>query len=144
MKLNSKTTKRFGPWALVTGASSGIGAQFARQLASSGLNIVLAARRGPLLDQIGSELARSFGVQTRSVVIDLSEEGFIEKLRDAVNDLDIGLVISNAGTGNPGSFLAQCVSEALLALQKNQSLCLPGANNRIMSAPHRSRNQRMS
>ena len=119
MKLNSKIAKKFGPWALVTGASSGIGAEFARQLASSGLNVVLAARRGPLLDQLGSELAHSSGVKTRSVVIDLSKEGFIKKLRDAVDDLDIGLVISNAGTGNPGSFLSQDYDELLRLFRLN-------------------------
>jgi uncharacterized protein len=58
----------YGPWALVTGASSGIGEEFARQAAASGINVVLVARR------------------------------------EATDDLDIGLVVSNAGTGNPGPF----------------------------------------
>jgi len=65
---------RFGPWAVVTGASSGIGKEFSTQLAASGLNIVLVARRLELLKELGQ-------------------------------DLDIGLVVSNAGTGNPGSFI---------------------------------------
>jgi hypothetical protein len=119
MKLNAKTAKKFGPWALVTGASSGIGAEFARQLANSGLNVVLAARRGALLDQVGGALVRSFGVQTRSIVVDLSEEGSVEKLGDAVSDLDIGLVISNAGTGNPGNFLNQDHGELLRLFRLN-------------------------
>jgi short-subunit dehydrogenase len=119
MKLNSKAAKKFGPWALVTGASSGIGAEFARQLAMSGLNVALAARRGPLLDKVGSELVRNFNVMTRSIVVDLSEEGFIERLGNALNDLDIGLVISNAGTGNPGSFLNQDWDELLRLFRLN-------------------------
>src|SRR5216684_2216775 len=69
--------KRFGPWALVTGASSGIGKEFARQIAASEINVVLVARR----------------------------EDFIRQLASATDDLDIGLVVSNAGTGNPGEFL---------------------------------------
>ena len=97
--------KRFGPWALVTGASSGIGREFARQLAASGLNVVLVARRERLLDEVGQGLAKDFNVQYRTVVADLSQEGFLDKLAEATNDLDIGLVVSNAGTGNPGEFL---------------------------------------
>jgi uncharacterized protein len=97
--------KRFGPWALVTGASSGIGREFARQLAASGLNVVLVARRESLLDEVGQGLAKDFNVQYRTVVADLSQEGFLDKLAEATNDLDIGLVVSNAGTGNPGEFL---------------------------------------
>src|SRR5258705_9050510 len=97
--------KRFGPWALVTGASSGIGKEFARQIAASGINVVLVARRESLLDEVGQGLAKDFNVQYRTVVADLSQEGFLDKLAEATNDLDIGLVVSNAGTGNPGEFL---------------------------------------
>ena len=97
--------KRFGPWALVTGASSGIGKEFARQIAASGINVVLVARRENLLDEVGQGLANGFNVQYRNVVADLSQEGFLDKLAEATNDLDIGLVVSNAGTGNPGEFL---------------------------------------
>jgi short-subunit dehydrogenase len=97
--------ERFGPWALVTGASSGIGKEFARQLAASGLNVVLVARRESLLDEVGQGLAKDFNVQYRTVVADLSQEGFLDKLAEATNDLDIGLVVSNAGTPNPGEFL---------------------------------------
>jgi len=97
--------KRFGPWALVTGASSGIGKEFARQIAASGINVVLVARRESLLDEVGQGLAKGFNVRHRNVVADLSQEGFLDKLAEATNDLDIGLVVSNAGTGNPGEFL---------------------------------------
>jgi uncharacterized protein len=97
--------KRFGPWALVTGASSGIGKEFARQIAASGINVVLVARRESLLDEVGQGLAKGFNVQYRNVVADLSQEGFLDKLAEVTNDLDIGLVVSNAGTGNPGEFL---------------------------------------
>src|SRR5882757_3016239 len=97
--------RQFGPWALVTGASSGIGKEFARQIAASGINVVLVARRESLLDEVGQGLAKGFNVQYRNAVADLSQEGFLDKLAEATNDLDIGLVVSNAGTGNPGEFL---------------------------------------
>ena len=97
--------KRFGPWALVTGASSGIGKEFARQIAASGINVVLVARRDALLAELGRAISQEFDVQYRALAMDLSQEGFIERLADATHDLDIGLVVSNAGTGNPGEFL---------------------------------------
>src|SRR5258705_2554505 len=97
--------KRFGPWALVTGASSGIGKEFARQIAASGINVVLVARRESLLDEVGQGLAKDFSVRYRNVVADLSQDGVLDKLAEVTNDLDIGLVVSNAGTGNPGEFL---------------------------------------
>ena len=97
--------KRFGPWALVTGASSGIGKEFARQIAASGINIVLVARREDLLKEVGVEFSKRYGVEHRVVVLDVSREDFIGQLASATDDLDIGLVISNAGTGNPGEFL---------------------------------------
>src|SRR5260370_2832842 len=97
--------KRFGPWALVTGASSGIGKEFVRQIAASGINVVLVARREPLLAELGRAISQEFDVKYRALAMDLSQEGFIEGLDDATHDLDIGLVVSNAGTGNPGEFL---------------------------------------
>ena len=97
--------KRFGPWALVTGASSGIGKEVAQQIAASGINIVLVARREDLLKEVGVEFSKRYGVEHRVVVLDVSREDFIRQLASATDDLDIGLVVSNAGTGNPGEFL---------------------------------------
>src|SRR3989441_7113839 len=96
---------QFGPWALVTGASSGIGKEFARQIAASGINVVLVARRDTLLTELGRAISQEFGVQYRALAMDLSQEGFIAGLADATHDIDIGLVVSNAGTANPGEFL---------------------------------------
>ena len=97
--------KRFGPWALVTGASSGIGEEFARQIAASGIHIALVGRRESLLRTVGADCTRASGVQHRIIPLDLSEPDFLSVLADATRDLDIGLVVSNAGTGNPGEFL---------------------------------------
>jgi hypothetical protein len=105
-KLAGKVAKeRFGPWALVTGASSGIGKEFARQLAAAGINVVLVARRETKLIEVGRSIAKDFKVQHRVIVMDLSQEGFVSKLAELTKDLDIGLVVSNAGTANPGEFL---------------------------------------
>jgi len=97
--------ERFGPWALVTGASSGIGTEFARQIAAAGINVVLVARRETRLIEVGRSIANDFKVQHRVIVMDLSQESFIPKLAEHTKDLDIGLVVSNAGTPSPGEFL---------------------------------------
>lgn len=110
-------TKRFGPWALVTGASSGIGREFARQIAASHINVVLVARREEQLAALGAELSRDFAVKHRVVIADLSQEGFIAALVDATSDLDIGLVISNAGSANPGRFTDKDREELAMTLR---------------------------
>ena len=97
--------QQFGPWALVTGASSGIGVEFARQIAAAGINLVLVARKEALLNEVGRDITRDFGVQCRALTMDLSQEGFLPKLAEHTKDLDIGLVVSNAGTPSPGEFL---------------------------------------
>src|SRR6202140_4385320 len=97
--------KKLGPWELATGASSGIGKELARQIAASGINVVLVARREGLLGEAGVEFSKRFGVEHRVVVLDVSREDFIGQLTSVTDDLDIGLVVSNAGTGNPGEFL---------------------------------------
>src|SRR5258708_35402248 len=88
--------ERFGPWALVTGASSGIGKEFARQIAASGINIVLVARRGDLLKEEGVEFSKRFGVEHRVIVLDVSREGFIGRLPSGTHDRDIVYILSNA------------------------------------------------
>src|SRR5260370_23045988 len=97
--------KRFGPWALVTGASSGIGKEFAQEIAASGINIVLVARREGLLKEVGVEFNKRYGVEQRVVVLDVSREDFIRQLTSPTDDLDIRLGVPNACTGNTGGVL---------------------------------------
>jgi uncharacterized protein len=109
-------SKRFGPWALITGASSGIGREFANQIAASGIHVALVARREPLLQEVGLACSKQFGVQHRVITADLSED-FIDKLAEATQDLDIGLVISNAGSANPGRFINKERAELAMTLR---------------------------
>jgi len=64
--------ERYGPWALVTGASAGIGAEFARQLAKMGLNLVPVARRKQRIEELGQQLATKWKIEVRSITADLS------------------------------------------------------------------------
>jgi short-subunit dehydrogenase len=96
---------QFGPWAVVTGASSGIGREFANQLAAAGINVVLVARRLDMLQDLGAALARHNGVDYRTVGVDLSDPGMLTPIAQATNDIDVGLLVSNAGAALPGPFL---------------------------------------
>ncbi len=89
-------------WALVTGASSGIGAEFARQLAACGTHLVLTARRGELLNELAEELQSKHNIQTRVFPADLSQAEEIDQLLTKIHseNLQIDLVINNAGFGS--------------------------------------------
>jgi hypothetical protein len=94
--------KHFGPWALVTGASSGIGEAFARLLAERGLHLVIAARRKERLDRLAGELVDRYGVTVKTVGVDLSAPDFLDVLKPALTDKDFGLLVSNAALGMKG------------------------------------------
>jgi short-subunit dehydrogenase len=96
----------FGPWAVVTGASSGIGKAIARHLGASGINVVLVARRLGHLEAVGRDLANDFGVEHRAVRADLTEPGFFGEVEKVTRDLDVGLAVGNAGFASPGEFLS--------------------------------------
>ncbi len=98
---------RYGDWALITGASSGIGMEFARALARDGMSCVLTARREDRLRGLAGELEREYGVVTRIAPIDLSESDGPERLAEACRDLEIGVLVNNAGLGYAGRFEKQ-------------------------------------
>ena len=100
----SDLKSRYPGWALVTGASSGIGLGFADALAKSGLDVVLVARGEKRLREAAAELADRHKVRTRVVVQDLAEAGAAQRVCDAVGELDIGILVNNAGTGWIGRF----------------------------------------
>lgn len=99
--------KRYGGWALITGASAGIGAAFARELAAQGMPCILIARREEKLRELAAALETSFGVETRIVVADLAHESEVERVLGAVADLEIGVLVNNAGVGYAGRFDSQ-------------------------------------
>ena len=90
---------RYGPWAVVTGASNGIGRELARRLAASELNVVLVARRRERLDQLAEELAAEHAIDTLVVDADLGDRSGVERLVRETIDLDVGLLAASAGFG---------------------------------------------
>jgi short-subunit dehydrogenase len=110
---------RYGPWALVAGASEGLGAEFARQLAAEGLHIVPAARRQALLDELAHELETEHAVEVRPISIDLADRDAASVLRERTQDLELGLVVYNAALSPIGSFLKQDLDEKLRVLDVN-------------------------
>ncbi len=99
--------ERYGEWAVVTGASAGIGAEFARALAKDGLSCVLAARREDRLCELAQELEQNHGVSTKVVAVDLGTEEGPARLADACAGLEIGVLVNNAGLGYAGRFEKQ-------------------------------------
>jgi len=96
--------KQYGSWALVTGASSGIGAEFARQLAAAGLNLILVARREQALRALQDELTRRHGIEVDLLPLDLAAFDAPAQLLAKAAERDTGLVVSNAGFGLKGAF----------------------------------------
>ena len=96
--------ERYGEWALVTGASAGIGAEFARALARGGMNVALTARREERLRELAAELEKSHGVKTHVVAADLGRPEEVERLAREVAELGIAVLVNNAGFGYAGRF----------------------------------------
>ncbi len=92
-------------WALVTGASSGIGKEFVRELAKQGFNLILVARNEKALSQLSLELKAKYSVQIRVISMDLAQGGAAQSLYEQVSDIDIGLLIPSAGIDEMGQFL---------------------------------------
>jgi short-subunit dehydrogenase len=110
---------KYGPVALVTGASSGIGWAFAEALARRGFDLVLTARRVDRLEALAARLAQNHGVKTRIVGADLTDLTAPAKILDATDDLDVGLVVSNAGFNMKGAHETKSASSLTKLLMVN-------------------------
>jgi hypothetical protein len=109
----------YGPFAVVTGASDGIGAAFARELAKRGLDLVLIARRRDRLDELAAELQRAHGTTVIVLPLDLARPESIAAMAAAIQGLDVGLFVASAGFGTSGPFLAVDVADELSMVDVN-------------------------
>lgn len=110
---------KYGSWAIITGASSGIGVEFAHQIAGKGLNVVLVARRKELLDKLAADLSEKYKVECRTLEADLSKDGFQFDILDAVKELEVGLLVNNAGMNCEGYFYRGSLDRNLQMLHLN-------------------------
>ena len=109
-----------GKWALVTGASSGIGAALARELAGFGAKLILTARRRDRLETLGAELATK-GTEVRIVTADLSDPAAPQQIYDATEGagLSVDILVNNAGLGQYGAFYQSPVEQELSQVRVN-------------------------
>jgi len=111
--------ERYGPWAVVAGASEGIGAAFAHALASRGLNLVLVARRAAPMEALAGDLASRHGIETRVLALDLARPESLTTLLSGIRDLEVGLLVWNAAQSLIGPFLEQPLDGHLRELEVN-------------------------
>ncbi|MFC0206123.1 SDR family NAD(P)-dependent oxidoreductase [Novosphingobium soli] len=95
--------RRYGPWALVAGASEGTGASFARQLAAQGLNLLLVARREAPLTALAQDLHAAHGIACTTATIDLAQDDAAQQLLTLAQGREVGLLILNAGADPNGA-----------------------------------------
>lgn len=98
---------RYGPWAVVTGASGGLGCEFTRQLAALGLNVVLVARGEDEIEKLAADVENGFKIETLCISVDLTSEKGLEHIISVTENLDVGLLVNNAGILYIGSFFRQ-------------------------------------
>src|SRR6266508_2847778 len=110
---------RYGPWAIVAGASEGIGATYAEALAARGLNLVLVARRSELLQSLSSELSTKYNVETKIIVLDLAAPDAVEQIAENTKDVEIGLLVYNAAFSAIGPFLERSLDDHLKEINTN-------------------------
>lgn len=115
----SRLLRRYGPWAVVTGASSGIGLELATLLAQSGLNLVLNARNAQQLESVKFGLQAKYGVKVRTIAADASTAEGIEKIIASTSGLETGLLVASAGFGTSGLFLQSSLETEINMLRVN-------------------------
>ncbi|XP_063705630.1 inactive hydroxysteroid dehydrogenase-like protein 1 [Culicoides brevitarsis] len=95
--------KKYGSWAVITGASTGIGRCFAKQLAAKGINLVLISNEQGNLESAARKIKNRFKVKTIIVNVDFRDGiSVYDVIKDEIKDLDVGILVNNVGIGYPG------------------------------------------
>lgn len=114
----SKFQKRYGDWAVITGASSGIGKSLAIDIAQCGLNTLLVARNTKALETLKKEIQSTYKVDVEVLSIDLGTES-IQEIISTLQDKNVGLLVASAGFGTSGNFINSSVHEEVNMLEVN-------------------------
>jgi uncharacterized protein len=115
----SRLKAKYGDWAVITGASSGIGLELATQLAEAGFNLVITSRQLSKLQAIESKLKSFANIEIQVVASDVSETKGIEKIIQATQGLNVGLLIVSAGYGTSGNFIDGSLHSEINMLKVN-------------------------
>jgi uncharacterized protein len=111
---------KYGPWAVIAGGSEGIGACIAMDLARDGINSVLVARKPEPLEQVAAEVRAATGVEVRTLALDLTAPDMLDRVRAATDDLDVGLLVYNAGASHrTGPYLDWPLEDVLRVIRLN-------------------------
>ncbi len=110
---------RYGKWGIVAGASEGIGAAYAEELASWGLNLILVARRTELLQSLAAKLSTNYSVETKIIPLDLSASDATEQIAAQIKGLEIGLLVYNAAFSAIGPFLERPLDDHIKEINTN-------------------------
>lgn len=96
--------EKYGPYAVIAGGAQGIGAAYARYIASRGVNLVLLDNAAPALEQFSAALRKDYGVDCIAVEVDLASPGLLAVVDAAIGNLEVGLLVYNAGLADVGPF----------------------------------------
>lgn len=118
-KQKSRLNQKYGPWAIVTGASSGIGLEIAVHLASAGLNLVVNGRNEIALLELKKKLNHQYNIEVKTVVTDVANSEGVEAIIAATGGLDIGLLVVSAGFGTSGAFIDSSIYSEVNMLRVN-------------------------
>ena len=108
-----RNLQKYGPWALITGASDGIGKALADQIAAAGINVALVARNEVRLRALAADLETRHGIETAVLAADLADPDAVAVVETATAGLDVGLVVLAAGFGTTGTFLETSLGEEM-------------------------------
>ena len=117
--MNNHLKRKYGSWALVTGASSGIGRAIAVEFAKKGINVFLVARNHAVLSEMKVRLENQFPIRVKILSIDLSEKDANNYLFSETSSVDIGIFAASAGFGTSGQFLKNNIAEELNMIDLN-------------------------
>jgi uncharacterized protein len=112
--------ERYGEWAVVAGASDGVGLAFAQAIAERGVNVVLVSRRASVLQRVAADIRRQWSTDTRTIVADLATANGADAVVNGTSDLDVGMLVYCAGADpNFVPFLDAPVAAAEAMVQRN-------------------------
>jgi uncharacterized protein len=114
------TKERYGPWAVIVGGSEGIGEHLARKLGAAGINLVLVARKPEPLAETAQKVHAESRVEVRTLQLDISRDDMLDRIREATDGLEVGLLIHNVGGGASfGPFVEATLAAAMTPVLSN-------------------------